>query len=94
MIRDARIKDPTFAPWAMTNRQLTESVGELNSKTEIGTNVSKILAKAVKPGGDAMAAYIQLQLTDGTTFSLCINKTTLYTDYFDSEGNTIWTRSI
>jgi hypothetical protein len=46
-IRDARIKDPTWAPWAMTNRQLTENVTELNSnmtsyfisKTSSGTQL-------------------------------------------------------
>ncbi|MCR4720947.1 MAG: hypothetical protein K5655_04400 [Lachnospiraceae bacterium] len=35
MIRDARILDPTFAPYAMTNRELTESL----SKNTIGTGV-------------------------------------------------------
>ena len=31
MIRDARITDNTFVPYAMTNRELTENVEELNS---------------------------------------------------------------
>lgn len=32
MIRDSRITDPTYVPYAMTNRELTESINVLNNK--------------------------------------------------------------
>ena len=31
MIRDARITDPTYVPYAMTNRELTDEVNEVKS---------------------------------------------------------------
>lgn len=41
MIRDARIADHTWVPFTMTNRQLTESVEELNSNKLKWINTSK-----------------------------------------------------
>jgi hypothetical protein len=33
MLRDARISDSTYVPYAMTNRELTEKVGSMLNKT-------------------------------------------------------------
>lgn len=52
MIRDARIIDPTFVPYAMTNRELTEAsiIQSIASQITAGTNITINGAQYIKYG--------------------------------------------
>lgn len=77
MIRDARISDPTYVPYAMTNRELTGSIDQLKSGL---TNyfVNLITANAISVANTAKAGTIiaQAQLRHDKRFAeLVINLT-------------------